>query len=283
MDEPTTLLICLITIGVSYLAFQSPELHDRLLFRPECILARKEWHRLFSSALIHANWMHLGFNLLAFYSFGGLVEAVWGSSTLLVVYGASILGGSLLSLFLHRHHDYAALGASGGVCGVIFASIFLVPGTSVSLLLFPVAIPGPVFALAYLVGTFVALRRGTGNIGHDAHFGGAITGLLLAAILAPQNCLSSPVLFAASLLFAAFCIHVLLRDPFGITGKVFAFGTPEHRSNIRYQQYDEALARRKAQEDMDRILDKIAGKGMGSLSEKERAKLKELSAKVRRE
>ena len=277
-----TLLVCLITAGVSFLAFQRPAIRDRLLFRPESILAQKEWYRLFSCALIHANWSHLAFNLLALFSFGIAIETVWGAPTFLGIYGASILGGSLLSLFLHRHHDYAALGASGGVCGVMFASIFLVPGTSVSLMFLPIGIPGPIFAIAYLVGTFWALRQGVGNIGHDAHFGGAIVGLVLAALIAPENCRMSPVLFTASFVFAVFCLFVLARDPLGITGKTFSFGKSEYRSNIRYQHYDQARARRQAQAEVDRLLDKVAAQGLHSLTPRERATLDDFSARSRR-
>jgi membrane associated rhomboid family serine protease len=282
MSEPVVSLLCLLTAGVSFLAFRNPELSDRLLFRPDNILAQKEWYRLFSSALIHADWIHLCFNLVALYSFGEMVEAIFGGHMLLLIYLASILGGSLLSLFLHRYHDYSALGASGGVCGVMFASIFLVPGLSVSLFLVPIGIPGPIFAGLYLVGTFVALRKGVGNLGHDAHFGGAIVGLLLALAMAPENCFASPVLFSSAFLFSAFCLFVLARDPMGISGTVFSFGTVERRSNIRYQRYDEARARNQEQEEIDRILDKIATRGMDSLSERERAKLHNASSKIRR-
>jgi membrane associated rhomboid family serine protease len=202
MSEPVVSLFSLITAGVSFLAFCYPDLSDRLLFRPNKILAQKEWYRLFSSALIHADWIHLCFNLVALYSFGEIVEAIFGGHMLLLIYLASVLGGSLLSLFLHRYHDYSALGASGGVCGVMFASIFLVPGLSVSMYFVPVGIPGPIFAGLYLVGTFIALRKGVGNVGHDAHFGGAMVGLLLALAIAPENCLVSPVLFTSAFYYA---------------------------------------------------------------------------------
>ena len=282
MSELETVLLCLLTGGISLLGFRYPELSDRLLFRPERILAQREWYRLLSSALIHVDWMHLFFNIVALYSFGETVEALHGPLVLLLIYWASVLGGSLLSLFLHRNHDYSALGASGGVCGVMFASILLVPGMSIGTLFVPVRIPGPVFAAFYLAATFFALRRGVGNIGHDAHFGGAVVGLLLALAVDPQTCFESPILLGSALLFSGFCLWVLARDPLGISDNVFSHGSTEHASNLRYQRYDDASARTKEQDDIDRILDKIAETGMDSLSKKELEKLHLASSKLRR-
>ncbi len=271
MAIPLIHLLCLGTAIITVIAFHKPHWRERLMFRPERILVDKEWDRLLSSALIHANWGHLGFNLLALFSFGQQIEFHYGAGLLLVIYIASVLGGSLLSLALHRHHDYAALGASGGVCGVLFAAIFLIPGTAVGLLFIPIAIPGPVFAILYLIGTFIALRRGVGNIGHDAHFGGAITGLIFAAIIAPRHCLDSPWLFLGSVVVAGAGLWILSRDPFGFSGKILPFFVPEATApGGRHRDYDEAIQRRKRREDIDRILDKISAKGIDSLSRKER-------------
>ncbi|HTI98106.1 MAG TPA: rhomboid family intramembrane serine protease [Dongiaceae bacterium] len=274
-----TLLVCVVTVLVSLVAFTNDRLRERLLFRPEAILAHKQWDRLFSSALIHADWMHLGFNLFALYSFGSLVEEVYGRALFLGIYVASILGGSLLSLWLHRHHDYAALGASGGVCGVMFAAIFLVPGTGVGMMFLPLTLPGPVFAGGYLVLTFIALRRRQDNVGHDAHFGGACVGLLLAAAIEPNACLQSRWFYLACLLFCIGCLYVLGRNPLGLRESVLHVQTPAHRCNLRYQRYDEAAARRQEQEKVDELLDKISARGLHSLSSRERAFLAEYSAR----
>lgn len=282
MPAMITLLLCLGTGVVTFLAFQDPNLRDRLLFRPDRILAHKEWYRLLSSALIHADWMHLGFNLFTLYSFGVSLESFWGAPVLLTTYLAAVLGGSLLSLFLHRNHDYAALGASGGVCGVLFASIFLVPGTGVGMFLLPIYIPGPVFAVIYLVATFFALRRGTGNIGHDAHFGGAIAGLLVALAVSPQSCLAAPVLFVSAFAFAVFCLYVLARDPFQLSGRTFSFAPTENRSARRYREYDENRVRKQAQAEIDRLLDKVSAEGLHRLTPRERKILDTAAAKARR-
>ncbi len=283
MSELATLLICLATGIVTYLAFRDPEFQDRLMFRPERILAHKEWYRTLSSALIHLDLQHVCFNLISLYLFGRVLEGCWGAHILLLVYLGAVLAGSLLSLFLHRNHDYAALGASGGVCGVIFATIFLVPGTGVGMFFIPVHIPGPVYALGYLAWTFYALRRGIGNVGHDAHFGGAIAGLLIALGVAPPLCFASPYLFGASFLFAATGLFVLARNPLRIPGALSAFGGTKDQPSLRYQRYDENRERRQRETDIDRILDKVSENGIDSLTPRERQVLETASVRARRE
>jgi membrane associated rhomboid family serine protease len=282
MSEPFTLSLCLITVGISCWAFQRQTLRDALLFRPESILRDKEWYRVLTSALLHADGRHLAFNMISLYLFGINVEADFGGPVLVGIYLASVAGGSLLSLYIHRFHDYSALGASGGVCGVMFASIFLIPGMNVNFLFLPIGIPGPLYAVCYLVWTFYSLRRGTGNVAHDAHFGGALVGLVLAAIIAPRSCLASPGLFIGCFAFAAACLYALSRDPMGISGSFLSLRKPEPGNDLRSMEYDEAIERKKERDEVDRILDKIAAKGIGSISRKERATLDRMSAKAKK-
>lgn len=266
MESPFCLALCLLTAAVSLLAFKQPSLLARLMFVPERILAHREWERLLSSALIHANAPHLIFNLLTLYMFGGVIENVRGGVILLGIYLAAVAGGSLLSLWLHRHQNYAALGASGGVCGVMFAAIFLQPGLEVGIFFIPLPMPGPVFALLYLAFTFYALHRGGGNIGHDAHFGGAVVGLALAALLAPENCLASPWMFGGSALLSLVALVVLARHPFAHS----ATRRPPHQPDERFRNYDDNLARRREEDEVNRILEKIAAHGIHSLTPPER-------------
>ncbi|EDY84218.1 peptidase, S54 (rhomboid) family, putative [Verrucomicrobiia bacterium DG1235] len=271
-----TISLCIVTAIVTQIAFTKPAVLDRLLFKPRSILVDKQWDRLFSSALIHGSWMHAGFNLFALYSFGSALEIYYGWKTFLVIYAFSILGGSLLSLYLHRHHDYAALGASGGVCGIIFATIFLAPGTGVQMFFIPITIPGNFFAVAYLLGTFYALRKGVGNIGHDAHFGGAIVGLVFAYLIRPQFCLADPLYFWGSVVICAFCLFILYIDPLGLSGKVIPINLSKNQSKSRPtgdMRYDSMIVEKERQRELDAILDKISHHGIESLSPRERALL----------
>lgn len=133
MNEPlaiTNIIVIAITGYFSYRGFVNPSFLRRYLFSTRAILDNKQYDRILSSGALHADWMHLLFNMFSLYSFGSAVELLFGPFTFLAIYLAAILGGGVLALLLHRNEDYHALGASGGVCGVIFACIFLLPGTS---------------------------------------------------------------------------------------------------------------------------------------------------------
>ena len=189
MNEPMapfTIAIVALTALVSYGAFNSAGVMERLLFEPGRIVRYGEYYRLVTSGFLHANWAHLIFNMFSFYSFGGRIESRFGASALLAIYFSSILGGNLLSLFLHRNHEYRALGASGGVCGVIFAAIFLMPGGGVYIFPVPVPMPAHIFAILFVLISFFGIRGRRGNIGHDAHLGGAIIGLAVTTLLHPE-------------------------------------------------------------------------------------------------
>ena len=138
MSEPLAwcnLLVILVTVAVSYAGFRDPEVERKYIFRPESILAGKEYYRLVTSGFLHAGWGHLVCNMVSLYLFGSMLELSMGRADFLLIYFGSVIGGSLLSLYVHRHHDYLAYGASGGVCGVIFAYILLFPGAGVRLYL----------------------------------------------------------------------------------------------------------------------------------------------------
>jgi membrane associated rhomboid family serine protease len=189
MGEPTgpwTIAIIAVTVLVSAGGFASPPFTERYLFEPAMILRRAQYYRLLTSGFLHANWAHLVVNMFSFYSFGGYIESLIGAPTLVAIYFSSILGGNLLSLLLHRNHAYRALGASGGVCGVVFASIFLIPGSSVYMLPVPVPIPSSIYAVLFIAISFFGIRSRRGNIGHDAHLGGAIIGLAVTTLLHPK-------------------------------------------------------------------------------------------------
>src|SRR5258708_14045119 len=131
--------------------------------------------------------------MISLYLFGRYIELLVGVPKFLAIYLGAILGGSLLSLWIHRHHEYRAYGASGGVCGIIFAYIFLFPGGGVGMFPFPYEIPGWLYAIAFVLGSFYGMKAQRDNIGHDAHLGGAIIGLVIAAAFNPWIIRHSPL------------------------------------------------------------------------------------------
>lgn len=249
------------------------------MFNPRAILADKEFYRMFTCGLIHADWIHFAFNAFSFYSFARTIEMIYGTKTMLLVYVSSIVGGSLLSLIIHRHHEYRALGASGGVCGIIFASIFLLPGSMISVFPLPIGVPAYLYAVIFLVGSFFAHRRGVGNIGHDAHLGGAIVGLLVATAMYPQLIFAEPWMFAGVLCLSLLILGILIFDPLQLLKWPFEH-KEEPAGGERMRRYRENNARNKKAAELDELLDKVARDGIQSLSESQRKQMEQLSKEL---
>jgi membrane associated rhomboid family serine protease len=282
MNEPltiATLLVLGITACTSYQGFKSRRFLDGLMFSPVHVLRDGQYYRLITSGFIHADWMHFFFNMFSLYSFGRYVELVFGWHVILLIYFSSILGGSLLSLCLHRHHDYRALGASGGVCGVIFAAIFLVPGGGVMIFPVPIPIPSWLYAILFIFISFFGMRSQAGHVGHDAHLGGALVGLLVATVIRPVIVVQSPVLYTAVFVITGCLFLYAYKRPLYLqTSKPSARGYwrkvlagMRGRGEDRSRQSDE--------EAMDRLLDKVSRLGVESLSNAERGRLAEIAAR----
>jgi membrane associated rhomboid family serine protease len=224
IDESLIVIVIILANAVmSYKGFEDFLFREKFLFNVGEILHRKkEYIRLLSSGFLHADWMHLIFNMLTFYFFGPLIETVFGIYGLLVIYFGSLLGGNILALFIHRHHyDYRALGASGAVSGIVFAAILVDPRMHLYLMFIPIGIPAWIFGTAYVFYSIYGIRSQAGNIGHEAHLGGAIVGLLLGIALNPLLALAQPILVGAMLVPSLFFMLILIRDPnFMITGRI---------------------------------------------------------------
>jgi membrane associated rhomboid family serine protease len=232
-SAPVTFLIILATGVISWLGFRDRYLVEKYIFRPEDILARKQYYRLITSGFLHGDWQHLLFNMISLFFFGPLIEARAGVLNFLLIYLGSIVGGNLLSLWIHRHHDYSAYGASGGVIGIIYASIFLYPGGSIMIFPVPIPIPAWVYAIIYLVLSFYGMKARRDNIGHDAHLGGAICGLLITTGLYPGIVPASPLLFAAVLGLSILLLIYILANPLFLPPSAFWRSFKSRRSGFR--------------------------------------------------
>lgn len=213
MDRtPLTLIFILFTAAVSMMAFSRPALLNMLLLDARAIEQRGERWRVLTSGFVHADFFHLLVNMFSFWSFGGVIEQVFGPVMLAIVFIGGILGGSMLALVLHRGENYRALGASGGVCAVIFASVLIMPESSIYLFLVPIPIPATIFAFLFLGWTWFGMRRrGSDGIGHDAHFAGALAGVLAILVRAPGVVAESPVFVVALLLVSGWMLRQSLR------------------------------------------------------------------------
>ncbi|WP_108802619.1 rhomboid family intramembrane serine protease [Aquimarina sp. Aq107] len=149
-------------------------------------IRRGEQIRMLTSGFLHVDHMHLFFNMFTLYFFAPVVLNALGNIKFLVIYFCSLIVGNLFSLFFHKdEYHYSAVGASGAVSGVIFSAILFQPGMKLYLMFIPIPIPAYIFGIGYLLYSIYGMKSRSGNIGHDAHFGGAVGGYVVTLILAP--------------------------------------------------------------------------------------------------
>lgn len=183
------LMIMIVTVGLTVFAWNDRDRMYKWMMNPVLIREQNEWHRFLTSGFIHANWPHLIFNMFTFYWVGKIVEMYFaaefgptGGIYFLLFYLASIIISEIPSYLKHLHNrHYFSLGASGGVSAVLFAAIALDPTIP-----FFFALPGFLFGLLYLWYSWYASHRQSTNINHDAHFYGAVFGLVFPFIFMPQ-------------------------------------------------------------------------------------------------
>jgi membrane associated rhomboid family serine protease len=188
-----TLIIIAITVLFSIAAFNRPELFYRYNFNPYQTVRRKQWYRLFSHALLHANWEHLFVNMFVLYSFGNAMEkyfAYYFGHNVLLLYLGLYLGGivasSIKTLVKQKdNYNYNAVGASGAVSAVVFASIFFDPLNMIYFFAI-IPIPGILFGILYLWYSSYMSKRNIDNVGHEAHFWGAVFGFVYPLLLKPS-------------------------------------------------------------------------------------------------
>ena len=187
-----TNIIVLVTVLVSIAAESNYALKERLIFNPYAIDRYKQYYRFISAGFIHQGYLHLGFNMLALYSFGNLVERNYmfvgkgfnGQVLYLLLYFVGMIVAHLPAFLKHRNHSYYnALGASGAVSAVVFAGIMFYPTQQI--LVFFIPMPGFIFGALYLFYSFYQSRYGNDNIGHDAHFFGALFGIIFTIAIYP--------------------------------------------------------------------------------------------------
>jgi len=187
MGQIQTELLILIIANVlfSLIGFNDSNFFNKYKFQIGAI-KQGEKLRMISSAFLHADWIHLGFNMYALYLFGETVLLTLGSANFFLLYFGSLLAGSIYSFSKHKNSDYySAVGASGAVSGIVFSAILLYPDMELMMLPIPIPLPGYVFGIGYLLYSIYGMKKQLGNIGHTAHLGGAIGGYALTLLLAP--------------------------------------------------------------------------------------------------
>lgn len=190
-----TVIIIAITCIVSILCFNGTLNGNKLIFNAYQVWHRKEWYRMLTSGIIHSGWGHLFFNMLTLFFFGRIVEqyfsaafgGVPGAVLYVVLYVSALAISSLGDLVKYRDNwNYNALGASGAVSAVLFASILFAPKMGIYIYLIPIPVPGYIFAPLYLLYCWYMAKRNMDNIGHTAHFWGAVYVMLFPIICKPD-------------------------------------------------------------------------------------------------
>ncbi len=180
-----TIVIIAANVIISFKGFKDRYFFEKYKFNSAAV-KRGEKLRILSSGFLHVDTSHLFLNMLTLYFFADVVIDAMGSLGFLLIYFASLLLGNLLSYYFHKNdYHYNAVGASGAVSGIIYAAILLYPDMSLYLFLIPIPIPAYVFGIGYMLYSIYGMKKQLGNIGHDAHFGGAVGGYILTLFLAP--------------------------------------------------------------------------------------------------
>jgi membrane associated rhomboid family serine protease len=185
MSIPVLLLI-VFNVLVSYKGFSESPFFERYKFSVLAI-QKQQYFRLLSSGFLHVDTAHLIFNMFALYIFGDVVIQTTGVYLFMMIYILSLWGGNYFTYVNHKNEpSYSAVGASGAVSGIVYSSILLFPQMQLALIFFPIPMPGYVFGILYLLYTLFGMKRRIDNIGHTAHFGGAVSGFAITLFIFPS-------------------------------------------------------------------------------------------------
>lgn len=185
-----TLIILILTCVISFTAFSNEKITNDLIFYPTAVTNHNQWYRFITCGFIHADIMHLAFNMYTFYMFGGMVEQAFleifgdsGKILYTVLYITALVACLLPTYFQHKNnYYYRSLGASGAVSAVIFIGILLYPTMKLQIFPIPIGIPAFIFGPLYLLISAYLAKKGHGNINHSAHIWGAVYGVLFMTV-----------------------------------------------------------------------------------------------------
>jgi len=206
---PVGIFIIGLNILFSLIGFKNDIFFQKYRFHIGSIKAG-DYYRLLSSGFLHVNTTHILFNMFTFYFFVNIVVGILGTNSFLLLFIGSLLAGNLFGYYFHyKDNYYSAVGASGAVTGVLFSALLLYPEIELMLFLIPIPIPGYLFGIVYLLYTLYRMKTQNDNIGHTAHFGGAIGGIVITLILMP-NVIYKSIFILSILSFILIISGVLL-------------------------------------------------------------------------
>ncbi len=181
-----TVAVIAANVLISLRGFNDLRFFERYKFSIGAIQAGQK-DRMFTSGFLHVDFAHLFLNMFTLYFFANVVINWFGPAKFLILYLISLVAGSLLALFFHRDEPfYSAVGASGAVTGILYAAILLQPDMKLILMFIPIPIPAYILGIGYMLYSIYGMKNRLGNIGHTAHFGGAVGGYVMTLIFRPE-------------------------------------------------------------------------------------------------
>jgi len=259
------IIIIALNVIFSIQGFSNRSLFDKYSFQVGSILRDREYIRLISSAFLHVDYLHLGLNMYVFWSFSASLDQFFTPFQFILVYVGSLLAGNLLALFIQRNNEgYRAVGASGAVSGIVYASILLMPDSQLMLAILPFfSFPAWIFGILYILYTIFGIQKKSDNIGHEAHLGGAVGGLVITLLIFPQIVTIVPLLVTGLLLPTVIFLYILVKHPEWLIRGAITRNADHDRPGLRDTENWE-------RGEMNRILDKINRFGTDSLTEEEK-------------
>jgi membrane associated rhomboid family serine protease len=195
MQISFTLLIIVVTVMVSFYAWNNGNVYFGFMMNPYEIFRQKQYWRFITSGFIHSGYVHLGFNMFTFYFFGRVVEQIFnylyggtlGGIIFIAFYLSAIIIADLPTAIKNRHiPGFNSLGASGAVSAMVFTSILYMPMNDICLFGI-LCLPGFILGILYIIYSYTQGRKSSDNINHEAHLWGAVYGFVFGIIIYPQS------------------------------------------------------------------------------------------------
>ena len=209
-----TIAIMAANVLVSLKGFNDNIFFERYKFGVGAIQAGQK-ERMLTSGFLHVDLSHLFFNMFTLYFFADVVIDWFGPGKFVILYFISLVAGSLLALYFHKSEPYyTAVGASGAVTGILYSAILLEPGMRLGIMFIPIPLPAYVLGILYLFYSIYGMKKRLGNIGHTAHFGGAIGGYVVTLLFRPE------LLYTDTLVVLLLALPIVLLFILGKMGKI---------------------------------------------------------------
>ncbi|TAH00432.1 MAG: rhomboid family intramembrane serine protease [Sphingobacteriales bacterium] len=190
-ETPVASIIFLLTVITSIYAFNNANIYGKLMLHPYSVAKKQNIYQIITSGFIHKDWPHLIFNMLTYYFFAFNLERIIGHWQFALVYIGCLVLCDIPSINKHKNDFmYHSLGASGAVCGVLFSYILFFPFTKLIIFPIPIPIPAVLYGGLFLLYSSYLAKKQNDNINHDAHFYGALSGIIITAILVPNSLVS---------------------------------------------------------------------------------------------